>query len=155
MKINPQSFLDILQLEIRGYSRAFSSKKKKDRKSKELLLGNEIEILEKQLAQNVRDDNYENINQVLQGKKIELENLCSYQAQGAYIRAKARYKIEGEKPSQLFCALEKHNAIQKHIPKLIVEKGGLRTELTEQKAIEGEIHDYYREFFSNKDTLDQ
>ena len=155
MKINPQSFLDILQLEIRGFSIAFSSKKKKDRKSKELLLGNEIEILEKQLAQNVRDDNYENINQVLQGKKIELENLCSYQAQGAYIRAKARYKIEGEKPSQLFCALEKHNAIQKHIPKLIVEKGGLRTELTEQKAIEGEIHDYYRDLFSNKDTLDQ
>ena len=102
-----------------------------------------------------KTENFKDKNLALQAKKLELENICSYQAQGAYIRAKARYRIEGEKPSKLFCALEKHNAIQKHIPKLIVEKNDIKTELTEQKAIEAEIHDYYSDLFSNKDTSDQ
>ena len=76
MRINPQSFLDILQLEIRGFSIAFSSKKKRDRNSKELLLENEIEILENELAQTEGHNNFENINMSLQTKKKSLR-ICS------------------------------------------------------------------------------
>ena len=86
---------------------------------------------------------------------LELENLYAYQAQGAFIRAKARYKVEGEKPSKLFCSLEKHNGVQKHIPKLIVEQNEVKTVLTEQKAIENEIFGYYKDLFSKKDSSDQ
>ena len=88
----------------------------------------------------------------MQVNKIELENIYAFQAQGAYIRAKARYKIEGEKPSRLFCSLEKHNAVQKHIPKLIVEKNDKKVEITDQISIENEIYNYYKDLFAQRST---
>ena len=155
MKINPQALLDILQLEIRGFTISFSSKKKRDRIAKEVIIAHEIEVLEQKIHACNDDTNFSIINESLQFKKRELEDLYNYQAQGAFIRAKARYKIEGERPSKLFCALEKHNGVQKHIPKLIIEKDGKKTELTEQKTIENEIFFYYKELFTNKDISGQ
>ena len=154
LKINPQSFLEILQLEIRGFTITYSSKKKRNRIAQEIILTQEIEMLEKKVAES-DNINFTAINQSLQNKKDELENIYSYQAQGAYVRAKAKYKIEGEKPSRLFCSLEKHNGVQKHIPKLIVERDNTNSEITDQKAIEHEIFKYYKDLFSNKDSLNQ
>ena len=119
---------------------------------KERLLLATIEQLESQLAAVQSDQNFYEINESLQSNKIELENIYAFQAQGAYIRAKARYKIEGEKPSRLFCSLEKHNAVQKHIPKLIVEKNDKKIEVTDQISIENEIYDYYKKLFAHKST---
>ena len=53
----------------------------------------------------------------LQRKKIELEEIYSFEAQGAFVRAKTKYKIDGERPTKLFCSLEKHNGTQKYIPR--------------------------------------
>ena len=152
LRINPQIFLDILQLEIRGYTISFPSKKKRHRVAQELLILQEIEVLEKKISACNDAANFSLVNQTLIAKKEELENLYAYQAQGAFIRAKARYKMEGEKPSKLFCSLEKHHGIQKHIPKLITEKNEVKTELTEQNSIENEIYTYYKDLFSNKDS---
>merc|ERR1711942_471081 len=96
------------------------------------------------------DDSFQECNTKLQAKKAELEEIIDYQAQGAMIRARARYAVEGEKPSKLFCSLEKHNAVQKHIPKLVVEQDGHKTILTEQAKVETEIYNYYRELFAEK-----
>ena len=101
-------------------------------------------MLEKKINACNDSTNFLLVNQTLIAKKEELENLYAYQAQGAFIRAKARYKMEGEKPSKLFCSLEKHHGIQKHIPKLITEKNEVKTELTEQNSIENEIYTYYK-----------
>ena len=155
MKINPQALLDILQLEIRGFTISFSSKKKRDRIAKEVIIAHEIEVLEQKIHACNDDTNFSAINNALQAKKEELEKMYNYQAQGAFIRAKARYRIEGERPSKLFCSLEKHNGVQKHIPKLIVEKDGVKTELAEQKTVENEIFHYYKDLFSNKDSSGQ
>ena len=59
-----------------------------------------------------------------------------------------QYKNEGEKPTRLFCSLEKHNAVQKHIPKLLIEKNEINEEITDQKAIENEIFEYYKNLFA-------
>ena len=48
---------------------------------------------------------------------MEFDNLHAYQAQGTFIRARAKYQVDGEKPSKLFCSLEKHN-----VPHLKIEK---------------------------------
>ena len=50
MKINPQSFLDVLLLEIRRVTITYSAKKKRDRQENELLLIHQIEALENQVA---------------------------------------------------------------------------------------------------------
>ena len=151
LKINPESFLDVLLLEIRRESISYSSKQKRERQAKELLLIHDIEALETQLAEETEDnENFQTSNSNLQTKKAELEKMYSYQAEGAFIRARAQYKIEGEQPSRLFLTLEKFNGVQKHIPKLITEKNGVKTVLTEQKPIENEITDYYKELFTKK-----
>ena len=154
LKINHQSFLDILLMEIRRVTITFSARKKRERQFNEQKLIALIESLETQLAAEYNEENFQNINEDLQTKKVELDNIYAFQAQGAFIRARARYKTEGEKPSRLFCSLEKHNAVQKHIPKLNVVKDNTNKELTEQKSIENEIFNYYRDLFALKPTED-
>ena len=45
--------------------------------------------------------------------------------------------------------------MQKHIPRLIIENNNSKSELTEQKAIEAEISNYYKDLFSKKDISDR
>ena len=150
LSINPQSFLDVLLMEIRKETITFSSKKKRDRQANELLLLHSIEDLENKIAVEQNEDNFKNINADLQNKKLELDNIYSFQAQGAFVRARARYQVEGEKPTRLFCSLEKHNAVQKHIPKLVVEENGHKREVKDQKTIENEIYNYYGDLFAER-----
>lgn len=131
------------------------SKEKKERQASELVLVATIEKLEIELAAEQNDVNFEAINANLQAKKAELDNIYAFQAQGAFVRARAQYKSEGEKPTRLFCSLEKHNAVQKHIPKLIVEKNEIKEEITEQKGIENELFKYYKDLFAQKPTEDK
>ena len=128
----------------------YSTSKKRERIANELLVLHDIEILENELA-NSTNDAFININEQLQIKRQELEAIYEHQAQGAYIRARAKYKIEGEKPSCLFCSLEKHNAVQKYIPQLKVIRNDIEVTITEQKDIEQETYCYYENLFSNQD----
>ena len=152
LKINPQSFLDILLLEIRGMTIKFSARKKREREGKELRLIHEIEVLESIIAIEANEEEFRLANEKLNSKKRDLEVVNEYQAQGAFIRAKSRYKVEGERPTKLFCSLEKHNAIQKFIPKLRVVRDNNEMVLTEQKLVENEIFEYYEDLFSSKNT---
>ena len=79
------------------------------------VLLHEIEALENKVATEDNEEAFKAANADLQVKKNDLEVINEYQAQGAFIRAKSRYKVEGERPTQLFCSLEKHNAVQKYI----------------------------------------
>ena len=72
LKINPQTFLDILLLEIRGESIAFSSKLKKQRSEMEQLIVNEIDILQKRIIEANNETNFQLVNNQLQLKKGEL-----------------------------------------------------------------------------------
>ena len=47
--------------------------------------------------------------------------------------------------------MEKHNAVQKYIPKLNVQRNGLDTVITDQKDIEKETYTYYWNLFKNHD----
>ena len=62
--------------------------------------------------------------------------------------------MEGEKPTRLFCALEKHNGSQKHVPKLNVEKNGRKEVIIEQEQIEEEIFNYYQNLFAEREVGD-
>ena len=95
-------------------------------------------------------DNFAEINYKLQNKKEDLQEMYAYQAQRAFIRTQARCKVEGEKPTRLFCSLEQHNGLQKQIPKLNIEKGGETIAITKQNEIESAVNDYYNNLFKNK-----
>ena len=148
LKINPQTFLDILLMEIRGVTIAYSSKKKRERKQNEIKIMHDIELLESKIDNELNNESFKAVNAQLLAKKVELEEIFEFQAQGAYIRARARHKLEGEKPSKLFCSLEKHNSIQKHIPRLVIEQNEQEVVINDQKNIETETFRYYRNLFS-------
>ena len=152
LKINPELFLDCLLMEIRRVTILFSAKKKRERIAEEQLLNHDIEILENRLQEKQTADNH--IDTELQEKRAALESIVNYQAQGAFIRSRASYKVEGERPTRLFCALEKYNGTQKYVPQLfITEEDGTEKLVVEQKVIEGEICSFYEDLYSCKDNL--
>ena len=99
-------------MEIRGLTIRHSAERKRDRLSKQQLLCHEIETLETEFY---NDPDKIECSEVLQRKKVELEEIYSEEAKGAYIRARTKYKIDGERPTKLFCALEKYNGLQKYM----------------------------------------
>ena len=154
LSVNPELFLDTLLMEIRGATIKYSSHNKKERKAKEQQLLHDIEILESQLQ------NLQSTDQLLQNeldlKKVALEDSNKTEAEGAFVRSRAKYKLDGEKPSKLFCSLEKHNGVQRYVPQLLVEQAdGREALINEQKSVENEIYKFYKKLFSNKDDLIQ
>ena len=105
-KINPQTFLDVLFLEIRRETISFSSLKKRERLAQESLLTQEIETLEKQICQDITEENFRLKNNDLKSKKLELEELNAYQAHGALVRARAKYQVDGENHPSSFVLLK-------------------------------------------------
>ena len=140
-------------MEIRRDTISYSAQKKRDRISQEQLLNHEIETLEN----NISSSNYSNeiLSEELKIKKDALELIYKYQAQGAYVRSRTTFKVEGERPTRFFCSLEKYNGVQKFVNQLIVtNEGGQETLLTNQKEVEGEIFSFYENLYQNKDMTE-
>ena len=150
LKINPELFFDTLMMEIRRVTILYSASMKRERNARELLLNHDIEILENQIQ--AQDDVNERLSEELNIKKAALEEIYKYQAEGAFIRSRVGYKVDGEKPTRLFCALETYNGVQKFVPTLIVNnEEGQELVLNDQKSIETEICSYYSKLYQNKD----
>ena len=144
--INPQLLYDMIQLEMRGETIKYSARLKKERNSSTKLLLHQLESLETAAHRQTPEEKDE-----ISDIKNKLEDIMKVEAEGAAVRARAKYKLEGEKATKMFCSLEKYNGTQKFIPQLIVEDNdGLRT-LEQQSDIEEEIRIYYSELYSNHD----
>ena len=153
IQINPELFLDTLLMEIRGATIQYSAKKKCDHKANEQMLMHDIEILESHLQMNQTLD--VNRMEELESKREALENLIKHESEGAFVRSRIKYKLEGEKASKMFCSLEKHNGTQRYVPQLVVEDGnGQETIVNEQAKVEDEIQKYYKALFKNQDNPD-
>ncbi|KAJ8021448.1 hypothetical protein HOLleu_38654 [Holothuria leucospilota] len=90
-------FLEILLMNIRGKSISYSSWKKKELIKKEQKLVDEIESLELNLTEQSID--------IMQEKKNVLENIRKQSLEGVLLRARARWYVEGEKPTRYFLSL--------------------------------------------------
>ena len=71
----------------------YSAQKKKERNALEQLLNHDIEILENQMQRLNNTD--ERLSAELNTKRVALEEIYKYQAEGAFIRSRAGYKIDG------------------------------------------------------------
>ena len=127
-------------------------KKRRNRAEFELCM-HKVEEFEQKLHINPQD---EAVSEELSAARTRLEEMNKNIAEGAAVRSRARYCIDGEKPSRLFCSLEQKNGAQKFIPSLKVEvKEGENTrvkEIKEQKEIEKEVRNFYGELYSNHDA---
>ena len=146
LTINPQLFYDMIQLEIRGDTIKYSSQKKKDANKTQDILLHRLEELEAHSGELSHESEL-----LLQSSRRELETIFQLEAEGAAVRSRAKYNLNGEKPSRMFCALEKYNGTQKFIPQLVVEENGVSKTLTTQSAIESETKNFYTKLYSNHD----
>ena len=139
--ISDQLFLDVLLMEIRGKTIAYSSHKNKVMREKEQTLDKEIQDLE--------EKNNKTATEQLQLKeKIEsLTNLRESKMQGILIRSKARYASQGERVTKYYCNMEKRHYISKQIFKLVSKQGQT---LNSTKTIIEETKEYYKTLYSDR-----
>ena len=72
--------------------------------------------------------------------RAEVEEFSKLDAEGAFCRSRLEWQVEGERPSKLFCNLEKFNAVQKYIPELKVTKeNGEQHHIKDQRLIKQRI----------------
>ena len=140
MTIEPDTFLELLFLRIRGETIKFASTLKKKQRNIEMNLITDIQALESQ-ANSVNSE-------LLLDKKAELEHLRNIKLKGQSVRARLQWLQEGEKPTKYFCNLENKNYIEKTIRKLQLRDGSI---VTEQEKILDNIRAFYENLFKNRD----
>ena len=152
LNINPELFLDTLLMEIRRETICMAAAKKRERLAQQQLIAHDIEALEL-LTQTFPDD-LEAADR-LQTRRTEQEEIINVAAQGAYIRARTKHKVDGERPTRLFCSLEKHNGVQKYIPCLkvnrVINDEVEEVIITNQEEIKDETVKFYKELYRNHD----
>ena len=137
--INDQLFWETLKLMIRGKTISYSTYKKRSQNEREKQINEKLI----QLYQNF-EANREEIGQL----STELSQIREDRIKGILLRAKVRWKVEGEKSTRYFCNLEKRHFSEKTIPKLIVEN----KEISDQMAIISEQEKFYKQLYSTKNT---
>ena len=138
--INPQLFLEIILLNIRSVSIAFSSALKK----KENDRTNSLNLIIEELEKSDPVANYEEIIKL----KLELQELRENKLKGALLRSKARWVEKGEKPSKFFCNLENRNFVSKRITSLIDNNG---EELKSPSEIKNEVFNFYNDLYRSRE----
>ena len=140
--VEPDVFLEMVILRIRGESIKFSSFLKKERNKTENQLINDIEQLEQlSLDNNAYLD-------LLSDKKAELEKIREYKVRGEQVRSRIQWLNQGEKPTQFFCNLENRNFTDKTIRNIILQNGKM---IFEQNEILNEVKNYYQNLFKSRD----
>ena len=139
--INPQLFLEVLLLESRSKTIAFSSAVKKN----EINLEKDLETQIKDLENSNQETDFEN----LKDKKEQLQQLREKKLKGNLIRSRARWVEQGEKPSRYFCNLENRNFVSKRMSALIDKDGN---EVTDLDKINNEVLQFYTQLYSSKES---
>lgn len=140
--ISDQLFFETLLLAIRGKTIAYASNKKKLQSDKESKILSEIEALEKQT-----NINYE----LLELKRLELSEIRKKKMEGVFLRARAKWVQEGEKPTRYFCNLENRNYVSKFMNSLTTGTGEV---LNTQDEILAETKRHYHNLYKIQDTED-
>ena len=140
-QIPDKLLFEMLKLEIRGKTIAYSAAKKKVLNEQEDRLDKKIDQLHKMYAENPSNDNL----RLLTEAQNELQGVRERRIEGIITRAKARWHLEGEKNSKYFCNLERRHYTEKTISKLVNSEG---TEITDTKLILDEQKDFYKNLYS-------
>jgi exonuclease III len=114
LTINDQLFFETLMMQIRGKTISISCHRKKQEENKEQHLLNDIAKLE---------NNNDLESTILEDKKSELLTLRKRKLEGSLIRSRAKWLLEGEKPSNYFCNLENRYYASKFMNSLYSDTG--------------------------------
>ncbi len=150
LTIDDQLFFETLLLELRGITIAYSSKRKNDLDKREKILDNLVKDLDKlyEEAVSTNAQNVDTVKKELNDTKHQLEEIRAIKVKGSFVRTKAKWIEDGEKPSKYFLNLEKRNFVSKQIHRIVKNDD---TEVTSQKDIENEIVNFYENLYKSRD----
>ena len=138
--INPQLFLEMILLDIRSISIAFSTAlKKKDNDTM-----SKLESQIKNLENSDPTKHFEEINSM----KVELQEIREKKLRGSLIRSRARWIEHGERASKYFCNLENRNYVSKRMTSLIKSDG---REVMEASEIKNEVYEFYSSLYTSRE----
>ena len=142
--INDDQILwEFLKYEIRNFTIMFTKKHAKTVRKEKEKLENELKILEDNLNQS------ENLNRY-NDAKFQLDNIYNKIAEGIKVRSKCNWYEFVEKSSKFFLNLEKKNAIQGTICKLLVDNN----DVTSSAKINEELHCFYKSLYAKKSVIE-
>ena len=146
--VSDQLFFDTLLTIIRGETILYATRKKKNMVNLECDLEKEIVNLEKALISKAdKDRELGTLNE----KKAQLESLRKEKMEGIKMRSKIKWMEYGEKPSKYFLNLEKKNAVNKRICKLITTEN---KEIISHDDITSEIVSFYSKLYEKNPVVD-
>lgn len=140
--INDSLFYETMLLKIRGECISYASYKKRTQVNRQ-------NVLEKEINE-IRNNPVLDIN-MLEEKEKELQEHRKHVLDGKFIRSKAKWIFEGEKPTNYYCNLENRNYTSKNMSKLISKNGNI---ITDQDEILSETFEYYKKLYSHKESDD-
>ena len=143
--IAPNLLYEMIMNDCRNETISFSTNSNAKSRNSEKLLLDEINRLISINTNGLLDIEIEN-------KKNEYELALEGKSEKYLLNNKICNKIDGEKPTKFFCNLQKNFSAQKYIPRLVKNVNGIETTMTDQKQINSEIYDYFKELYSNKDS---
>ena len=142
---------DTIKMKIRGKSIEYAKRKRRKIQSEEQLLESEISDLQKKLEETVISD-YERVDvqNKLEVKTQQREQICQYKTRGSIIRSRTRWYNEGEKNTKYFLSLEKRHHSNKTIKTLQLADGKL---INTDREILKEAKSFYENLYSSCDTF--
>ena len=142
-RIEDDLLLEVILMEIRGKSIAFSSNKKREDNKREKDIEKEIQTLE----QDNIDTHYKQIDDL----RAELETLRDKRIQGMAVRSKSNWIHQGEKVNKYFLNLESRNYKEKMLPFIETSTGEI---ISEQSKIKEEVMNFYKNLYGKREVID-
>ena len=138
---------EYIKYKIRDFSTQISKQKRKKIKDREEDLETHLKVIKDKLDEMdgvsiIEEEEYEKV-------KRELKEIQNIKTDGVILRCKVRWFEEGEKDSNYFFNLEKHNGVKRHIKKLTKIDGNNTTDPKEILDLEKE---FYENLYANKST---
>ena len=132
-----------MKYKCREFSRSYSIKKAKERKSRCILLEKRIAELQSLISFSSSQELLDEYNKC----KCDLKTLYNYITARIILRSKSDWYEHGEKSSKYFLNLEKRNKAKSHVRKLLTETDN---EISNPSEIMIHIKDFYSSVYKQR-----
>ena len=136
-------YWEMIKMEIRAFTIAFSKKKAKRKRDEESILLSEMMRLQTKLQASYNDS----LKTELERIKFKLSKIAGIKTRGTIVRSRARWYEHGERNSKYFYNLEKRNQKKKHITSLVNNEGD---KITNPKKILEEEERFFEEIYTSR-----
>ena len=136
-------YWEMIKMEIRAFTIAFSKMKAKRKREEESTLLSEMMRLQTQLQASYSDS----LKSELERIKSKLSKIVESKTRGTIVRSRARWYEHGERNSKYFYNLEKSNQKKKHIMSLVINDDD---NITNPKDIPEEEERFFKEIYASR-----